>query len=193
MPKHVLASLLRTPVNLSNDLPSSIGDIDRSSPALALGILHVLFNLDLWPEEGRLDQEVALVSRVEENQGGGVARKPVEMKGGVDGGLRKADMERSIAGESVDQEFTPRMVFSGGEEREVGVNWAVGSSDEKLGEIGKLISFVVGVLFRIVREGDVDGDGRVSGLEYQELGSGEVADDDVVVGPDFTTLNAQTL
>ena len=34
--KHILASLLGTPINLSDDLLSSIGDIDRSSPALTL-------------------------------------------------------------------------------------------------------------------------------------------------------------
>ena len=84
-------------------------------------------------------------------------------------------MERGIAGESIDREFTARMVLRSTEERDAAVNMAVRSSDEKVGKIREFISDEVEVLFGVVHGGDVDGDGSVPGLECQEFGRSEVS------------------
>ena len=106
MPKSVLALLLRTPVNLANNLLSDLGDADRTSSALALGVLDILVDVNLRSEQGGLDQEVTLESRVQECHSGCVGRKPDETKDRINRGVRKVDVERGVAGESVDGEFT---------------------------------------------------------------------------------------
>ena len=187
--EYILAFLFRTPVDLSDGLPADFGDVDGASPTLTLGILQALSNLNLGREYGGLDQEFALVGRVQEGHGRGIACKPIENQGGIHRGIRKADVEGGIAGEGVDQEFTTGVIFSGRDEIDVAVNWAVRSSDEKFGETGMFIPIFVKILSRVVREGDVDGDGGVPGLEYQELSGGEVSDDDVFIGRDFSALD----
>ena len=194
MSERILALLLRTPVYLSNNLPSNFGDIDRTSPALALGILQALGDVDLGSEKSGLDQEVSLESGVHDSRSGGVGRQPNETKGRIDGGIREPDVERGIAGEGIDREFATRKVFSGGEEGDVTMDRAVRGLDEDLGEISKFIPFVTGLfLLGVVRKGDVDGDGSVPGFENQELSGGEVSNDGIILGSEMTTINAQSL
>jgi len=192
--KRVLTLLLGTPIDLPNNLPSNLGDIYRTSPALALGIFHILSDVNLGPEKSGLDQEVSLESGVHDGHSGGVARQPNEAKGRIHRGIRETDVERGVAGEGVDGEFAAREVFGVGEEGDVTVYGAVRGFDEELGETSKLISIIARqILGGVIRKGDVDGDGRVPGLENQEFSGGEVSNDDVVLGPEVTTVNAQSL
>ena len=85
------------------------------------------------------------------------------------------------------------MVLRSTEERHIAVNRAVRSSDKKVGEIWQFIPNEVEVLFGVIHEGDIDGDGSVPGLEYQEFGRSEVSNDDATIGPDPTAFNAQSL
>ena len=166
MSKRILALLLGPPIDLSNNLPSDLGDIYRTSPALALGILHILGDVDLGPEKSGLDQEVTLESGVHDSHSGGVARQADETKDRINRGIREVDVEGGVAGEGVDREFATRVVFGGRDEGDVTVDRAVRSFDEDLGEISKFIHFVIGLfLLGIVCEGNVDGDGSVPGLE----------------------------
>jgi hypothetical protein len=190
--ERILAILFRTPEDLSSNLLSSLGGVDRTSPIFALGILHILSDVKLGAEKSRLDQEVSLESRVHYSNSGGFARQPNETKGRINRGIREANVERGVAGESVDGEFSTSMVLSGSEEGNVTEDRAVRGFDEELGEISKLILFVVG-LSRVVCESDVGSDGRVPGLEHQKLSGGEVSNDDVILGPKLTTVNAQSL
>ena len=194
MSKRVLAVLFGTPINLSNNLPSNLGDIYSTSPALTLGIFHILGDVNLGSEECGLDQEVSLESWVHDGHSGGVGGQPNETKGGINRGVRETDVERRVAGEGVDGEFSTREVFCGSEEGDITVDGTVRGFDEELGKISELISFVTRhFLAGVIREGDVDGDGRVPGFEDQEFGSGEVSNDDIILGPKVTTINAQSL
>ena len=184
--------LLRTPEDLSSNLVSNLGDVDRTSPAFALGILHILGDVNLGAEKIRLDQEVSLESWVHDSDSGGVARQPNETKGRINGGIREVNVERGVAGESVDGEFATSMVLTGSEEGDVAVDKAVRGLDEELGEISELIPVVVG-LSRFVCESDVGSDGRVFGLEHQKLSGGEISKDAVVLGSKLTAINAQSL
>lgn len=125
---------------------------------------------------------------------GGVARQPNEMKGRVHRGIRETNVEGGVASEGVDGEFATREVFGVSEEGDVTDCGAVRSFDEELGEGSRLVLFVARkVLGGVILEGDVDGDGRVPGLENQKFSGGEVSDDGVILGPDVTTVNAQSL
>jgi len=190
--EHILALIFGTPINLSNNLPSNLGDIYRTSPVLALGILHILGDVNLGPEKSGLDQEVSLESGVHDGHSGGVARQPKETKGGIHRGICETDVERGVARECVYQEFAAGVVFGVREEGDVSVNGTVRSFDEELGESSKIILFVFvtrKVLDGVILEGDVDGDGRVPSLENQEFSGGEISDDGVILSPDVTTVN----
>lgn len=185
--ERILALLLGTPEDLSNDLLSNLGGIDRTSPAFALGVLHILGDVKLGAEKARLDQEVSLESWVHDSNSGGVARRSTESKGRVNRGIREVNVERGIAGEGVDEEYATGTLFSGSEERDVTVDRAVRSLDKELGEIRNFGRCGV------ICESDVDGDGRVLGLEHQEFTGGEVSDNNVILGSKLATVNAQSL
>ena len=185
--ERILALLFGTPEDLSNNLLSNLGGIDRTSPAFALGVLHILGDVKLGAEKARLDQEVSLESRVHDSNSGGVARRPTEAKGRVNRGIREVNVERGVAGEGVDEEYATGTLLSGSEERDVTVDRAVRGLDKELGEISKFGRC------RVICESDVDGDGRVPGLEHQKLTGGEVSNDNVILGPKLTTVNAQSL
>ena len=191
MSERLLTLLFGTPINLSNNLSSNLGGVDRTGSALTLGVLQTFGDVKLGSEKSGLDQEIALVSGVQDSQSGGVARQPDETEDGVNWGIRKFNVERGVAGESVDGEFATRKVFSGRKEGDVAVDRAVRGFDEELGEIIPFIagSFLPGFIY----EGDVDGDGRIPGLENQEFSGGEVSNDDIILGPKVTTVNAQSL
>ena len=191
MSERILA-LLRTPEDLSNNLPSSLGEIDRTSPAFALGVFQTLGDVKPGAEKTRLDQEVSLESWVQESNGGGVTRQPNEAKGRINGGIRKLNMERGVACESVDGEFAASMILGGSEEGDVTKDRAVRGFDEELGEISEFILFVIG-LSRVVCESDVGSDGSVLGIEHQKLSGSEVTNDSVILGPKLTTVNTQSL
>ena len=194
MPKCILALLLGSPIDLPNNLFSNLGEIDRSGSAFALGVLQILGDVNLGSKQSGLDQEVSLESGMHDSHGGGVARQPDETKSRINGSIREVDVKRGVPGERVDGEFPTRKVFGGSEEGDVTMDGAVRGLDEELGETSQLILVVTGrFLFGIIRKGDVDGDGRVPGLEDQELGSGEVSNDDIVLGPNVTAINAQSL
>ena len=193
MAKRILTLLLRTPEDLSNNLVSNLGGFDCTSPVFALGILQTLSDVNLGPEKGRLDQKVPLESGVHDSQGGGVGRQPNEAKGRINRGIREADMERRVVGEGVDEEFTAGVILGGGEEGYVAVNRAVRGFDEKLGEISKLILVAGTLLFGIVCESNIDSNGRIPGLEHQELSSSKISDDWAILGPEMTAVNAQSL
>ena len=55
MSERVLAILLRTPEDLSKNLPSNLGDIDRASPVLALRVLDVRVDINLGAKKARFD------------------------------------------------------------------------------------------------------------------------------------------
>jgi len=109
MSKRILT--LGTPIDLSSNLLSSLGEIHRTSPALALWILHILVDVDLGPEKSRLDQEVSLESGVHDGHGWGIGRQPSEMKGRIHRGISETNVERGVSGEGVDGEFATRVVF----------------------------------------------------------------------------------
>lgn len=192
MSERILAILLRTPVNLSNNLISNLGGVDRTSPVLALGILQTLGDVNLGAEKSGLDQEVSLEGWVHDSNSGGIGRRPNELKGRINGRIREANMERGVASESVDGEFATSVVLGGGEEGDVTVDRAVRGFNKNLGEIGKRRVVVTGLL-RVVCESNVDSDRRVRGLEHQELSGGEVSNDGVVFGLQLATVNAQSL
>jgi len=193
MPKCTFALFLGTPEHLSDNLLSNAFRIDRASPSLALGILHILVNLKLGSEEGRLDGEVSLVSRVQGSIRRGVGRETSEMKDGINRGIRKADGEWGVAGESIDHEFTTGMILCGGNKGDVGMHGAIRGFDEHLGEISVLVALIVEFLLGVVREGDVHDNRIVPGLENQEVCGGKISEDDASIGPDFAALNVQSL
>ena len=190
--EHILALLLRTPEDLPNNLSSNLGGVDRTSSPFALGVLHILGDVKLGAEKSGLDQEISLERWVHHSNSRGVARRPNKAKGRIDRGIREVNVERGVAGESVDGEFSTSMLLVGREEGDVTVDRTVRSLDEELGEISKFIPFVVG-LSGVVCESDVGSDGRVPGLEHQKLSGGEVSNDGVILGPKLTTVNAQSL
>ena len=96
-----------------------------------------------------------------DSKSGGVGGQPNEAKGRIYRGIREADAEWGVTGESVDGEFTTSKVLSGSEEGDIAVNRAVRGLDEELGELMVPGTF----LFGVVRESDVDGDRRVLSLE----------------------------
>lgn len=55
MPESILALLFGTPKDLSNNLVSNFGGFNRTSPALAFGILQTLSDVNLGSEKSRLD------------------------------------------------------------------------------------------------------------------------------------------
>lgn len=190
MSKRILI-LFGTPIDLSSNLPSNLGDIDRTGPTLARGITYILIDVNLGPKETGLDQEVTLVSRVQGSQSGRVSRRPNEAKGRINRGIRKVNVERGVSGDSVDGEFATRMVFSGRDEGDVGVEGAIRGLDEELGEFNAFVT--KHLLFGVIHKGDVDRDGRVLGVENQEFGGSEISNDDVIAGPEVTTVDAESL
>ena len=187
MSKRILALLLGTPEDLSNDLLSNLGEVDRTSPAFALGVLYILGDVKLGAEKARLDQEVSLESWVHDSNSGGIACQPTEAKGRVNRGIREANVERGVAGEGVDEECATSTLLSGSEERDITVDRAVRSLDEELGGISKFGRCGV------ICESDVDSDGRVLGLEHQKLTGGEISNDNVILGPKLAAVNTQGL
>jgi hypothetical protein len=191
--KCILALFFRTPEDLSGDLPSTLGDIDRASPVLARWIDYILFDLNLGSEERRLDQEVALVGRVHDSNSGEETRKPGETEDGINRGICKANVERGVGSDGMDQEFPTGMVLCVSDEGKVTANGTVRGFDEELGGIGVLIFLAVKFLFRGVRKGNVDNDGRVLGLEYQKLCGGVVSDNHIIFGLDRTAVDVKSL
>lgn len=119
------ALFLRTPVDLSNNLPSRFGDVYCAFSTFTLGIRHIFSNVDLGPEEGRLDDDVSLVRRVQGCDSGEVARRSVETEGGINRGIRETNVEWGVVGESADEEFTTSVGLGGGVEGDVSVDEAV--------------------------------------------------------------------
>jgi len=184
--------LLRTPVNLPNNLLSNLGGINCARPTLALGVLHILGDVNLRSKKSGLDQEVSLEGGVHDSHGRGVTRQPNEMKGRINRGICEANTKWGVAGESFNGEFATGKVFSGSKEGDVAVDRAVRGFDEELGDI--IIPFVIGrFLLRVIGEGYVDDNGRVAGLENQQFGGSEVSNDGVVLGPELTTVDTQSL
>lgn len=190
MSKRILI-LFGTPIDLSSNLPSNLGDIDRTGPTLTRGIIYILIDVNLGPKETGLDQEVTLVSRVQGSQSGRVSGRPNKAKGRINRGIRKVDVERGVSGDSVDGEFATRMVFSGRDEGDVRVERAIRGLDEELGEFNPFVT--KHLLFGVIYKGDVDCDGRVLGVENQEFGGGEISNYDVILGPKVTTVNTESL
>lgn len=192
MSERVLAVLLRTPEDLSKNLPSDLGDIDRASPALAFRVLYVWVDINFGAKKARFDQEVSLVSRVQVSKSGSVASYSDETKDGINGSIRKVNVERGVVGESVDGELATSMVLGVSDEREVTIDRTVRGFDEDAGYLSRVIVIVNG-LSGVVEESDVGSDGRVTGLENQKLGGGEVSNDGAVLSPKLTTIDGQSL
>jgi len=131
-----------------------------------------------------------LVSRVQGSKSGSVASQPNEAKDGINGCVREVNVKRGVAGESVDRELAASMVLGGSDEGDVTVDRTVRGFDEDAGDFSRVI--ITG-LSGVVGESDVGSNGRVGGLENQELSGGEVSDDGAILSPKLTTLNVQSL
>ena len=121
-----------------------------------------------------------------------VASYSKETKDGVNGSVREVNVERGVAGESVDRELATCMVLGGSDERDVTIDRTVRGFDEDAGDFSR-VTVIVNGLSRVVKESDVRSDWRIPGLKNQELGGGEVSNDGTILSPELTTIDVQSL